>query len=213
VTASLPRVIPLFPLPNVVFFPKMPLPLHVFEPRYRKMTADALEGDRVVGMVLLKPGWEPDYEGHPPVYPIGCAGRIEQSERLADGCYNVVLRGVARFRIGVEYPGEPYRRASITTLEDALGAGAESESELDALRKRVLAAIGQASDGPSALVLQNELPHDLFVNALAQTLTLSPVERQSLLDCDGVVARYGRLLEILDFLDLEQKFGRNKTVH
>jgi Lon protease-like protein len=187
----------------------MPMPLHVFEPRYLKMAADVLEGDRVIGMVLLKPGWEPDYDGRPPVYPVGCAGRIEQSERLPDGRYNLVLRGISRFRIDVEHPGAPYRRASVAGLEDRL----EDGHLLDEKRRRVLAAIGQAADGPSALVLQNELPHEVFVNALAQTLALSPVERQSLLDCDTILARYDRLLEILEFLDLEQKFGHGKVIH
>jgi Lon protease-like protein len=187
----------------------MPLPLHVFESRYRKMAKDALEGDRVIGMVLLKPGWEPEYDGRPPVYPVGCAGRIEQSEELPDGRYNLVLRGVSRFRIEAEHEGGPYRRASVAGLEDRL----DDDALLGEKRRRTLAAIGQAADGPSALVLQNDLPHDVFVNALAQTLALSPVERQSLLDCDTILARYDRLLEILEFLDLEQKFGRRKAVH
>ena len=206
---TLPPIIPLFPLPNVVFFPKMPMPLHVFEPRYLQMTADSLQGDRVIGMVLLKPGWEPDYAGQPPVYPVGCAGRIEQSEELPDGRYNLILRGTSRFRIDHEQSGRAYRRASVVALEDTV----EDAALLDPMRRKVLAAIGQAADGPSALVLQNELPHDVFVNALAQTLTLSPVERQSLLDCDSVRARYDRLLEILEFLLLEQKFGHGKVVH
>jgi len=84
----------------------MPLPLHLFEPRYRKMAEDALAGDKVIGMVLLKPGYEADYEGRPPVYPVGCAGLVEQSERLPDGRYNIVLRGQCRFRLGREYEGE-----------------------------------------------------------------------------------------------------------
>ena len=208
-STTLPPIIPLFPLPNVVFFPKMPMPLHVFEPRFRKMTEDSLEGDRVIGMVLLKPGWEPDYEGRPPVYPVGCAGRIEQSEKLPDGRYNLVLRGTVRFRIDFEHSGAEYRRASVVPLEDVI----EDKALLDPMRKKVLAATGEAADGPSALILQNELPHDVFVNALAQTMALSPVERQSLLDCDGVLARYERLLQILEFLGLEQKSGHRKVVH
>ena len=73
----------IFPLPNVVLFPNVFLPLHIFEPRYREMVADALDGDRIIGMVLLRPGWEGDYEGRPPVYPIGCAGLITHAERAA----------------------------------------------------------------------------------------------------------------------------------
>ncbi len=140
---------------------------------------------------------------------MGCAGHIEQSEELPDGRYNLVLRGTSRFRIDQEHSGAAYRRASVEALEDTV----EDAALLDPMRRKVLAAIGQAADGPSALVLQNELPHDVFVNALGQTLALSPVERQSLLDCDSILARYQRLLEILEFLGLEQKFGHGKVVH
>ena len=97
--AAMSDLLPLFPLPNVVLFPNVFLPLHIFEPRYREMVADALAGDRLIGMVLLRPGWEHDYEGRPPVYPIGCSGVITHVERLPDGRYNIVLRGLERFRI------------------------------------------------------------------------------------------------------------------
>jgi Lon protease-like protein len=205
----LPGLLPLFPLPNVVLFPQMPMPLHVFEPRYRKMVADALDSHRTIGMTLLQPGWEADYQGRPSVYGVGCAGLIEQSEPLEQGRYNILLRGTVRFRIREEHDGEPYRLAAVETLPDGMG----DTASLEAMRQRVLAAIGKASDGPVSLVLQTELPHDVFVNALCQTLTLAPVERQSLLDCDTIVARYARLLEILDFLLLEQTYGRGKTIH
>lgn len=205
----LPPILPLFPLPNVVLFPQMPLPLHVFEPRYRKMVRDALDSHHTIGMALLQPGWEPDYQGRPPVYPVGCAGRIEQSEPLDEGRFNIVLRGCSRFRILEEHEGEPYRLASVVPLGDAMGDGAT----LEVMRRQVLAAIGRAADGPASLVLQSELPHDVFVNALCQTLSLAPVERQSLLDCDTILGRYARLLEILDFLLLEQTYGRGKSVH
>ncbi len=93
----LPKRIPIFPLPSTVLFPGLPLPLHVFEPRYRGMVEDALAGERVIGMVLLKPGWESDYEGAPPVFPIGCLGRIDHAEPLPDGRFNILLTGRARF--------------------------------------------------------------------------------------------------------------------
>src|SRR5688572_32951673 len=95
----LPDKLPLFPLPNVVLFPNVFLPLHIFEQRYREMVSDVLQGDRLIGMVLLRPGWESDYEGCPPVYSIGCSGVITHAERLDDGRFNIVLRGVERFRI------------------------------------------------------------------------------------------------------------------
>src|ERR1700730_12850904 len=86
----------LFPLPNVVLFPHVTLPLHIFEPRYRAMTADALAGDRLITMMLLRPGWEEQYEGRPPLYPVGCVGKIVTDQKLDDGRYNLLLRGVSR---------------------------------------------------------------------------------------------------------------------
>jgi len=94
--APLPSRIPLFPLPDVVLFPHVSLPLHIFEPRYRKMVADALAGERTIGMILLRPGWEADYYGRPPVFESGCAGRIETCQELEGGKYNIVLRALSR---------------------------------------------------------------------------------------------------------------------
>ncbi len=206
---ALPDLLPLFPLPNIVLFPQMPLPLHVFEPRYRKMVGDVLDSHKTIGMSLLQPGWEPHYQGRPAIYPIGCAGLIEQSEPLDQGRYNILLRGVTRFRIVQEHDGEPYRLATINPPGDEPG----DPASLEELRRKVLAAIGRAADGPMTLVLQAELPNDLFVNALCQSLNLAPVEKQSLLDCDSVADRCARLLEILEFMTLEQTYGRGKNVH
>ena len=204
---SIPSTIPLFPLPDVVLFPHMPLPLHVFEPRYRKMTADVMASHKIIGMTLLKPGWEQDYYGRPPVYPVGCAGVVEDCRRLEDGRFNIRLKGVTRFRIMSEQGGEPYRLATVESLTDEVGDAAALESR----RRQVLAAIGRAADGPSFLVTQPELHPELFVNAVCQALSLSPVEKQSLLDCDTVGRRCARLLEILDFRLLEQTYGPGRT--
>jgi Lon protease-like protein len=199
--ASIPAVIPLFPLPDVVLFPQVALPLHVFEPRYRKLVADALAGERVIGMSLLRAGWEHDYYGRPPLYEQGCAGRIEQHEALPDGRSNIVLRGLTRFRIVEEHAGEPYRLARVVALPDAPGEAAEVE----AARRELMAAIGRAADGPQVLVIKPDVAHDVFVNALSQALPLTGVERQSLLECDGVLERYRRLASILEFRWLEQQ--------
>src|SRR4051794_25531870 len=111
-------LLPLFPLPTVVLFPNVFLPLHIFEPRYREMVADAVASDRMIGMMLLRPGWERDYEGRPPIYSIGCSGLVTHAERLPDGRYNIVLRGVERFRIISEDHSRSYRRATIELLQD-----------------------------------------------------------------------------------------------
>ena len=99
---ALPPTIPIFPLQDVMLFPNISRPLHIFEPRYRAMVADALKGDRIIGMVLLRAGYEAEYEGRPPVYPIGCAGVITDAEELPDGRYVIVLRGLVKFRVTSE---------------------------------------------------------------------------------------------------------------
>ncbi len=201
---TIPRLLPLFPLPNVVLFPQMAMPLHVFEPRYRKMVADALESHRTIAMVLLRPGWERDYQGRPPLYAKGCAGMIHEHEALAQGRYNILLKGLSRIRIVDEHAGEPYRVASVEALADPLG----DPAALEAARRDVIQAVARGADGPTALVLQDGLPHDLFVNALSQSLPLDALERQSLLECDSVLDRARRLLEILEFRELEQAHKR-----
>src|SRR5881409_3432726 len=109
----LPAGIPLFPLPNVVLFPNVFLPLHIFETRYREMVGDALAGDRIIGMVLLRPGYEANYEGRPPIYDVGCAGVITHSQPLSDRRYDIVLRGIEKFRITSEDHSHAYRIGNI----------------------------------------------------------------------------------------------------
>ena len=116
-----PPQIPIFPLPNVVLFPDVSLPLHIFEPRYRKMVRTRSR-DRLIGMVLLRPGWEKDYEGRPPVYDVGCAGVISHHERMPDGRYNLVLQGMERLRLTGETHERSYRRAFIEALGDSAPA-------------------------------------------------------------------------------------------
>src|SRR5204862_3056558 len=97
--ANFTGVARLFPLPNVVLFPHVVQPLHIFEPRYRQMTADTLTGDRLLALVLLKPGWEEDYDGRPAVHPVACLGRVVADQLLPDGRYNLLVRGLSRARL------------------------------------------------------------------------------------------------------------------
>lgn len=195
--AMLPAQIPIFPLPSVVLFPEVTLPLHVFEPRYREMVADALAGDRLVGMVLLRPGWEPEYDGRPPVYDIGCVGVISHHERLADGRYNIVLQGVDRVRLAGETDDRSYRRAFIEPLGDALAHG--EREPLHEARQRLEALVAPFAD-PSGgeMRIPASVPDVELVNALAQYLPLEPVEKQALLERDGVLARCHALIELLE---------------
>ena len=96
--APLPASIPLFPLQEATLFPHASRPLLIFEPRYRAMVADALKGDRIIGMVRLRPGFDADYEGRPPIDAVGCAGRITEFELLPDGRYTIVLAQHAKAR-------------------------------------------------------------------------------------------------------------------
>src|SRR5438309_9494585 len=95
----IPGVIPLFPLPNVVFFPRTYLPLHIFESRYRRMVRDAAASHQMIGMVLLKEGWETDYEGAPPIFPTGALGRMVTVQGLSDGRFYILLLGLSRFEV------------------------------------------------------------------------------------------------------------------
>src|SRR4029078_1195439 len=110
----IPARIPVFPLPNVVLFPKTYLPLHIFEPRYRAMVSDAAIHGQCIGMALLKDGWEADYYGHPPVFPLGCVGRLASVQPLADGRSNILLQGRERFEIREECEDKDYREATIS---------------------------------------------------------------------------------------------------
>src|SRR5437763_12710939 len=94
--ANFPGTARLFPLPNLVLFPHVVQPLHVFEPRYRRMTARALAGDRLIALVLLQPGWEDDYDNRPAVHRVACLGRVIGDQKLDDGRYNLLLRGLSR---------------------------------------------------------------------------------------------------------------------
>jgi hypothetical protein len=193
----LPPTIPLFPLPNVVLFPNVFLPLHIFEPRYRALVNDALSGDRIIGMVLLQPGYEADYEGRPPVFPVGCAGVMTHAEPLGDGRFNIVLRGIERFRIAGEDASGPYRLAHVSGLPENISE--EHRAELRQHRHRLeallAAAIERAGSEPR---FPPAVPDEDLVNALAQYLELDPIERQALLEREGVLARCRGLIELLE---------------
>lgn len=120
--------VPLFPLPNIVLLPGMVLPLHIFEPRYRKMLADALAGERLIAMANLMDGWQSDYLGKPPVHEIAGVGRIAEHHGHEDGTSDLALIGIARCQIREELArDEPYRIASVSLLKDKALKGAEAQ--------------------------------------------------------------------------------------
>ena len=193
----LPSSIPLFPLPNVVLFPNVFLPLHIFEPRYRKMVADALAGDRIIGMVLLRPGYEPNYEGRPAIYDVGCAGVITHSQPLADGRYDIVLRGMEKFRVKSEDDSEPYRIGHVESISEAVPA--DEAQPLRQQRQRLEAVLAAAIERVrSEPKFPPSVPDEDLVNALAQYLDLETLEHQALLECNGVLARCRALIDLLE---------------
>jgi Lon protease-like protein len=207
----LPHTIPIFPLPNVVMFANVFLPLHIFEARYRAMVTDAIAGDRIIGMVLLQPGYEPNYEGRPSVYAVGCAGVITHAETLPDGRFNIVLRGIEKFRIVGEEASRPYRLAHIEPLPELLPAN--ERTPLRQQRQRLEAVLAAAIErGGSDPKFPPAIPDEDLVNALSQYLDLQPIERQALLECDGTVARCRALIELLEMKTLAPR-GMGGSVH
>ena len=209
----LPGIIPVFPLPNVVLFPNVFLPLHIFEPRYRAMVAETLEGDRIIGMVLLQPGYESNYEGRPPVFSIGCAGVITHSEPLGDGRYNIVVRGLERFRITGEDNAKAYRLATIDALPEEVPNDHRDElrrhrHRLEALLAAAIERTGSEPRFPAAVADED------LVNALAQYVDLDPLERQALLEKNGVLARCRALIELLEMRTLTPRHSwKGQSVH
>jgi Lon protease-like protein len=109
----------LFPLPNLVLFPHVIQPLHVFERRYVEMFLDAVEDDRLIAMTLLKPGWETDYEGRPPIHPVACLGRVITWQAQGSARYNLLLLGLQRVKIVRELPPtRSFREAEVQLLTD-----------------------------------------------------------------------------------------------
>jgi hypothetical protein len=192
--------IPIFPLPNAVFFPKTLLPLHVFEPRYRAMVEDALQGQNRIGVVLLKEGWEQDYFGNPSVYDIACAGDIQNSERLSDGKFNILLYGMSRIKILDFIQKKPYRIAEVEYLRDlqfqkeSFNEGQEVENFIHLVR-RYLIELG-IKDADELLKLQS---HSLesIVNQVASMLDFSSREKQTLLELNLLEERFENLQMML----------------
>ncbi|HEX7794035.1 MAG TPA: LON peptidase substrate-binding domain-containing protein [Vicinamibacterales bacterium] len=205
-------LLPLFPLPNVVLFPNVFLPLHIFEARYREMVADAIAGDRMIGMVLLRTGWERDYEGRPAVYPIGASGVITHFVRLSDGRYNIILRGLERFRILEEDTSRTYRRAIVEQLSEGKLAGEDrviirrQRAKLEALLAPAVAKAGADVINASAMADED------LINALAQYLDLEPLEKQALLERNCLRSRAESLVELLEMKILMSRAPRTSSV-
>jgi Lon protease-like protein len=205
----LPTEIPLFPLPNVVLFPAALLPLHIFEPRYRAMVTDALENDRLIGMVMLRPGWEPKYEGAPPVYPIGCAGFITHADRLSDGRYNILLRGQEKFRIENErFAGDGDQRYRIARIESIAEAPRPASGAPSDARQRLERLIAKRLQRNPDDTIPKDIPDADLIHSIAQHL--EPLEKQALLECNGLLERCRALVELLEMKTIVTPGGKTR---
>jgi Lon protease-like protein len=193
----------LFPLPNLVLFPHVGQPLHIFEPRYRQLMEDALEDDRLIATVLLRPGWEEDYHKRPAIHDIICIGRILNEERLSDGRYNFILQGLARGRILEELKvPKLYRVARIELVEDVDPNPSTQTRLVQELAQRVTPFFRQH---PVALQqMQQLIASQLGAGPLCDIFSFAlplPVERrQTLLDEADVETRAELLLGYLQDL-------------
>ena len=175
-----------------MLFPGMSRPLHIFEARYREMVTDVVQRHGYIGMVLLQPGYEADYEGNPPIFPIGCAGEIIEAEELADGRWLIVLRGTTRFRVVNEDHGGSYRVAEVEPLEERRDSAAQAA--LSGLRAELTDVF--TSLAPNAEP-SSDLSDEDLVNGLAQLLALDPADRQVLLEAAGPFERAEALLKMV----------------
>ena len=189
----------LFPLPGVVLFPHAVIPLHIFEPRYRQMTEDALASDKLVTIVQLRSGGGSTSMSPPAIEEVGCLGRILQHERLPDGRYNFLLLGCKRVRLGRELPGgKLYRVAEAEILEDIPSERGEGSGRPELLRLfRSVLERNEALDSDLRTFLESDLPLGVLTDILAHALGVDPEWKQALLAERRVDRRVDELLEIL----------------
>lgn len=196
----------LFPLPNLVFFPEVMQPLHIFEQRYRQMTTDALAGDRLIAMVLPRPGWESDYDRSPALHSVACLGKIVADQKLDDGRFNILVRGLSRIQIVHEIPhGKLYRKAKVELLAEVPIADARTVRRL---RKELIAKVPGWFPGQPAVLeqfrklLRSRVPLGALGDIFTFALPLDTEFKQVLLEELEVEQRLRRLLE-----HLEEKFA------
>ncbi len=186
------RKIPLFPLPGVVLLPGTILPLHIFEPRYLAMIADALGGNRMIGMAKLKPGWEENRKS-PAVHEVGGAGEIVETEELDDGRYNILLEGRYRYRILREEPaGTPYRTASVEEIASIPFGSRDEEVRVSRMALGLFEKIRRHLDLPA--IPDGLLSPERLASEMALRLRYTPEELQAWLETDSLSGRFGTLV-------------------
>jgi len=189
--------VPVFPLPSLVLFPLVAVPLHIYELRYRTMVRDALSADRGIAMALLKPGWERDYHGSPEFHPVVCLGTVADVEWLPNDCYNLSVRGLRRARVRRIVREFPYRAA---VLDPHPEHPHSDDDPLVAIERRAVLDAARRLTGPAAKSLQ--VPEGLGLEAVTNlACTLAPMsapEKLALLEEDSVIERGRRVREWIE---------------
>jgi Lon protease-like protein len=190
----------IFPLPGALLFPQLHLPLHIFEPRYRAMVSDAMARDRRIAMIQPRPDHED--RGKRGLFDVGCVGRIAEVEALDDGRYNLILQGLALFRVVREIEvTTPFRQIEAvllpTAADETLSLGARASLEIEA--RRFAEAQGYAVDWTAV----GRLDDVSLVNGIAQIAPFDVAAKQALLEADGVADRAELLVQLMQF------FGRH----
>lgn len=200
-TADELAALPVFPLPRAVFFPGATLPLHLFEPRYRDMMEHCVsKGPMAMAVAQLKPGYEDDYEGHPPIHEIAGAGRIVDWRRRSDGRFDLILHGVARVRLE-ERPRDrsTFRLAEAIPLEDRVShpeAVARGLTEVYATAATMMSLIREQHPR-FELGLDEELGPSEVADRIADRLIGDPETRQRLLETLDVKVRLALVHEAM----------------
>jgi len=194
--------VPIFPLPDLTFFPYTMLPLHIFEARYRAMVTDCLARDKRMAVVGLKPGFEDAYEGKPPVFQVAGIGRILRWDRLANGRYNILLKGEARVRIDREMPSDTlYRVVAATPLEETGGESAGVAELVARVTGRclgILKAVKRPTDEMEAAL--RDVAAGTLCDQVASAVVPDASVRQRLLEELDIEKRLGMLAAALDDL-------------
>lgn len=201
--------LPLFPLADVVLLPEVSVPLILFEPRYRQLARDVLAGERLIGMIAVPPEHVGEMPGDPPLFEIGCVGRITQGRRRRDGTFQILLVGLSRFRILQEAPRPEdrlYRSARVEILSDELPTDPNTLATLEERRRvvlrlleRLVRNLDRSELGRRALSAFEDIDPIRLVNTLTQSIGLRPIERQRLLEADSILGRFEIMADLLRF--------------
>lgn len=195
---TLPETIPIFPLEDAMLFPDMSVPLRIFEPRYRAMVGDVLKGNRIIGMVQLRPGYEADYERSPSIFPFGCAGVITDIEMQPNGEYTLVLQAFAKFRVTREEASRPYRVAHVTRVDDTVAAS--DRAALHAQRERLASILSTAGGRLGFRKIPDGISDEQYVNGVSQLVLIDPIDRERLLEQNGPLPRATLLVDLITSL-------------